>query len=148
MSCSLFTAEAANIPALRRRFFLQYVGNFTAAKLELPKSFIPYMKKIADIPATTEIELYEEVKFLPSLMISYMSDEALSADFSANSLDDGDILIIQESLSEVLHEHLALDFASYIKGERSKVCQVSFKPHLQVDSSLQNQILHCVSPQV
>ena len=82
-------------------FCLQYIGNFTASKLELLKNFVPFLRKLAGIAAGTEVELYEEVKYLPALMITFMGDEAQATDFSTNSLDDGDILIIQESLSEV-----------------------------------------------
>ena len=72
---------------------MQYVASFCAPKSELPKKVLPLLKCLAEIPDSTEVLLFEEVKFQPELMISEI---ALEADFNANNIENGDIFIIQE----------------------------------------------------
>ena len=113
------------------------MGNFIASKLELLKNFLPFLRKLAGFPPSAEVELYEEVKYLPTLMITHMGGEAQATDFSANSLDDGDILIIQESLTEVFDRVFGLHSVMLMPGKTFLFHPIgvmsNFKLHLSVE---------------
>lgn len=64
----------------------------------------PLLCGLGSLNKTQGLEIYEEVKFEPSVMVERL---APSVTLAAGQLEHGDILIFQRQLSQVCAQHIA-----------------------------------------
>ena len=77
---------------------LQYVGNLTAPKTSTFRQVLPLMLHKAGLPGDAEVDIWEEVKFHDVLMINPIRQQCT---LDAEQVSDGDILLLQERLTQV-----------------------------------------------
>ncbi|KAJ1285596.1 hypothetical protein BS78_03G290900 [Paspalum vaginatum] len=75
---------------------LRYVGNFFVKASGKPSDIVERLNVIAGFPSNEDIELYEEVKFEPSVMCEPIG---IDASFRSSQIDDGDIICYQKRYS-------------------------------------------------
>ncbi|XP_020577037.1 ubiquitin carboxyl-terminal hydrolase 13-like isoform X2 [Phalaenopsis equestris] len=73
---------------------LRYVGRLFVKALGKPLEILSKLNQMASFPQNEEIELYEEIKFEPSVMCEHI-DKKLS--FRSSQLEDGDIICYQKA---------------------------------------------------
>ncbi|KAG0497188.1 hypothetical protein HPP92_001879 [Vanilla planifolia] len=73
---------------------LRYVGRLFVKALGKPVEILSKLNQMAGFTANEEIELYEEIKFEPSVMCEHI-DKRLS--FRSSQLEDGDIICFQKA---------------------------------------------------
>ncbi|TVU46530.1 hypothetical protein EJB05_06071, partial [Eragrostis curvula] len=72
---------------------LRYVGTLFAKPSSRPSDILPDLRTLADFRADEEIELYEEVKFEPSVMLDKI---CIDMTFSSAEIENGDIICYQK----------------------------------------------------
>ncbi|KAK1296176.1 Ubiquitin carboxyl-terminal hydrolase 12 [Acorus calamus] len=80
-------------------FFLngfRYVGRLFVKHVGKPTDILTKLNEMAGFPSNEEIELYEEIKFEPTVMCEHIDKKAT---FRASQLEDGDIICYQKSPS-------------------------------------------------
>ncbi|KNA06627.1 hypothetical protein SOVF_179260, partial [Spinacia oleracea] len=75
---------------------MRYVGRLFVKATGKPGEILGKLKELAGYAADDEIELYEEIKFEPTVMCEHI-DRKLT--FRGSQLEDGDIVCFQKSLS-------------------------------------------------
>ncbi|KAF8376840.1 hypothetical protein HHK36_031488 [Tetracentron sinense] len=114
---------------------LRYVGRLFVKVSGKPVEILTKLNEMARFAPNEEIELYEEIKFEPSVMCEPI-DKKLS--FRANQLEDGDIICFQKSPSvngdeqcrypnvllflEYVHNRLVVHFRSLQKPKEDDFC--------------------------
>lgn len=85
---------------LIRQFWvvLQYAGNVVAPRAATLKSMLVLLCARANLPKDTELLVWEEVKYQDGLMINIMHQDR---PLFSEQINNGDLLIVQEKLSEV-----------------------------------------------
>ncbi|PKA50906.1 Ubiquitin carboxyl-terminal hydrolase 12 [Apostasia shenzhenica] len=73
---------------------LRYVGRLFVKSLGKPLEILTKLNQMAGFPPSAEIELYEEIKFEPSVMCEHI-DKKLT--FRSSQLEDGDIICYQKA---------------------------------------------------
>ncbi|XP_068651294.1 ubiquitin C-terminal hydrolase 12-like isoform X3 [Aristolochia californica] len=73
---------------------LRYVGRLFVKGGGKPSEILTKLNEMAGFPSNEEIELYEEIKFEPSVMCEHI-DKKLT--FRSSQLEDGDIICFQKS---------------------------------------------------
>ncbi|XP_078435308.1 ubiquitin C-terminal hydrolase 13-like isoform X2 [Wolffia australiana] len=76
---------------------LRYVGRFFVKSLGKPTEILKRLNELAGFDPTAEIELYEEIKFEPTVMCELI-DKRIS--FRSSQLEDGDIICYQKTPPE------------------------------------------------
>eukprot|EP00268_Persea_americana_P045287 TRINITY_DN460_c0_g1_i8.p1 TRINITY_DN460_c0_g1~~TRINITY_DN460_c0_g1_i8.p1 ORF type:complete len:1118 (-),score=201.66 TRINITY_DN460_c0_g1_i8:816-4169(-) len=74
---------------------LRYLGRLFVKGVGKPSEILTKLNEMAGFAPNEEIELYEEIKFEPSVMCEHI-DKKLT--FRASQLEDGDIICFQKSL--------------------------------------------------
>ncbi|XP_072986593.1 ubiquitin C-terminal hydrolase 13-like [Typha latifolia] len=113
---------------------MRYVGRLFVKALGKPSEILTKLNQMAGFPLNEEIELYEEIKFEPSVMCEHI-DKKLS--FRSSQLEDGDIICYQKSLSpdkdqyrypnvpsflEYVHNRQVVHFRSMEKPKEDDFC--------------------------
>ncbi|KAK1313721.1 Ubiquitin carboxyl-terminal hydrolase 13 [Acorus calamus] len=80
---------------------LRYVGRLFVKGVGKPTEILPKLITMAGFPPNEEIELYEEIKFEPTVMCEHIDKKAT---FRASQLEDGDIICYQKSPSGEMDE--------------------------------------------
>ncbi|PKA56995.1 Ubiquitin carboxyl-terminal hydrolase 12 [Apostasia shenzhenica] len=80
---------------------IRYVGRLFVKALGKPLEILSKLNQIAGFPLNEEIELYEEIKFEPSVMCEHI-DKKLS--FRSSQLEDGDIICYQKAPTPNIEE--------------------------------------------
>ncbi|PIA54177.1 hypothetical protein AQUCO_00900614v1 [Aquilegia coerulea] len=73
---------------------LRYIGRIFVKGSGKPSEILTKLNEMAGFPSNQEIELYEEIKFEPSVMCEHI-DKKVS--FRSSQLEDGDIVCFQKS---------------------------------------------------
>nr|DAD47220.1 TPA_asm: hypothetical protein HUJ06_017157 [Nelumbo nucifera] len=114
---------------------LRYVGRFFVKGAGKPAEIIAKLNEMAGFVPNEEIELYEEIKFEPSVMCEHI-DKKLT--FRASQLEDGDIICFQisppvesygqcrypdvPSFLEYVHNRQVVHFRSLDKPKEDEFC--------------------------
>ncbi|KAL0418388.1 UNVERIFIED_CONTAM: Ubiquitin carboxyl-terminal hydrolase 13 [Sesamum radiatum] len=75
---------------------LRYAGRLFVNGTGKPTDILTKLNEMAGYPSDEEIELYEEIKFEPSVMCEHIDKRST---FRSSQLEDGDIVCFQKSLS-------------------------------------------------
>ncbi|KAJ0982593.1 hypothetical protein J5N97_010848 [Dioscorea zingiberensis] len=75
---------------------LRFVGRLFVKALGKPVEILTKLNEMAGFPANEEIELYEEIKFEPTVMCEHIDKRVT---FRSSQLEDGDIICYQKSPS-------------------------------------------------
>ncbi|KAL0390709.1 UNVERIFIED_CONTAM: Ubiquitin carboxyl-terminal hydrolase 12 [Sesamum calycinum] len=77
-------------------FLFLYAGRLFVNGTGKPTDILTKLNEMAGYPSDEEIELYEEIKFEPSVMCEHIDKRST---FRSSQLEDGDIVCFQKSLS-------------------------------------------------
>lgn len=120
---------------------LQYVGRRLVPKDTKIKELHPLLCGLGSLNKTQGLEIYEEVKFEPSVMVERL---APSVTLAAGQLEHGDILIFQRQLSQAevsaMQCPTAKDFMNFVRNRQP----VMFKAldDLQGEAVIQIELLN------
>ncbi|XP_020097199.1 ubiquitin carboxyl-terminal hydrolase 12-like isoform X2 [Ananas comosus] len=125
---------------------LRYVGRLFVKALGKPTEILTKLNKMAGFSPSEEIELYEEIKFEPSVMCEHI-DKRLT--FRSSQLEDGDIICYQRSpllesadrfwypdvpsFLEYVHNRQVVHFRSLEKPKEDDFCLELSKLHTYDD---------------
>ncbi|KAG0501915.1 hypothetical protein HPP92_001987 [Vanilla planifolia] len=124
---------------------LRYVGRLFVKALGKPTDILTKLNEMAGFPPNEEIELYEEIKFEPSIMCELI-DKKLN--FRSSQLEDGDIICYQKrppennpecrfpdvpSFLEYVHNRQVVHFRSLEKPKEDDFCLELSKLHTYDD---------------
>ncbi|KAK1288930.1 Ubiquitin carboxyl-terminal hydrolase 12 [Acorus calamus] len=125
---------------------LRYVGRLFVKGVGKPTEILPKLITMAGFPPNEEIELYEEIKFEPTVMCEHIDKKAT---FRASQLEDGDIICYQKSPSgemdeqyrypdvpsflEYVHNRQVVHFRSLEKPKEDDFCLELSKLHTYDD---------------
>ena len=121
-----------NMPLHNIVAVLQYVGNLTAPKTSTFRQVLPLMLHMSGMPGDAEIDIWEEVKFHDVLMINPIRQECT---LDGEQVSDGDILLLQERLTQV---RSTLSLGAHAGG--NQVCR---DMHVQQDTNRTAQGSSC-----
>ena len=105
---------------------LQYVGNITAPKTATFRQILPLMLLRAGMPGDTEIDIWEEVKFQDVLMINPIQQQCT---LESEQISDGDILLLQERLTQVRTPPLGTPAVGNRSGETRTFNEIRARLH-------------------
>eukprot|EP00252_Welwitschia_mirabilis_P016662 TRINITY_DN3688_c0_g2_i2.p1 TRINITY_DN3688_c0_g2~~TRINITY_DN3688_c0_g2_i2.p1 ORF type:complete len:1108 (+),score=261.03 TRINITY_DN3688_c0_g2_i2:336-3659(+) len=92
---------------------IRYIGRCFVKALGKPIDILPKLNEMAGLPPDEEIELYEEIKFEPTVMCEHV-EERLT--FRVSQLEDGDIICLQKVISkEEQHQYRFPDVPSFLE---------------------------------
>ncbi|CAA2968698.1 Hypothetical predicted protein [Olea europaea subsp. europaea] len=104
---------------------LRYVGRLFVKSSSKPIEILTKLNELAGFASDEEIELFEEIKFEPSVMCERLDKRA---SFWFNQIEDGDIICFQKKHLPESEENLRFpdvpSFLEYVKN-RQKWCMLS-----------------------
>ena len=103
---------------------LRYAGRAFVHRQSRIGELHELMRELAQLPADEPLEVYEEIKFEPTLMVDVKRPNLTVAQ---SELDDGDILIFQSARAEREAEPGARTAPEFLATVRNRV-RVAFKP--------------------
>ncbi|KAJ1702648.1 hypothetical protein LUZ63_002427 [Rhynchospora breviuscula] len=97
---------------------LRYVGRLFVKSSGKPADIVSKLNKMAGFPVDEEIDLYEEIKFEPTVMCENIDKRLL---FRSSQLEDGDIVCFQKSLkADAAERYRYPDVPSYLEYIRNR----------------------------
>jgi len=97
---------------------LRFVGRLFVKSSGKPADIVPKLNKMAGFPVDEEIDLYEEIKFEPTVMCENIDKKLL---FRASQLEDGDIVCYQKTLkADTVEQYRYPDVPSYLEYIRNR----------------------------
>ncbi|KAF3789504.1 Ubiquitin carboxyl-terminal hydrolase 12 [Nymphaea thermarum] len=125
---------------------LRYVGRLFVKAGGKPVEILTRLNEMAGFPSNEEIELYEEIKFEPTVMCEHIDTKVT---FRASQLEDGDIICYQKapqvtnescfrypdvpSFLEYVHNRQLVHFRSLDKPKEDDFCLELSKSHTYDD---------------
>ncbi|XP_031479052.1 ubiquitin C-terminal hydrolase 12-like isoform X2 [Nymphaea colorata] len=125
---------------------LRYVGRLFVKAGGKPVEILARLNEMAGFPSNEEIELYEEIKFEPTVMCEHIDTKVT---FRASQLEDGDIVCYQKapqvtnenccrypdvpSFLEYVHNRQLVHFRSLDKPKEDDFCLELSKSHTYDD---------------
>lgn len=98
---------------------LLYAGRLCVGGATKIGELVPLMRKMGNLPEDTPLRVFEEIKFNPNVLMEELMEDK---DLNELSLEDGDIIVFQTSLSET--EGAKLEYPSakeYLEWIRQRV---------------------------
>ncbi|XP_042461162.1 ubiquitin C-terminal hydrolase 12-like isoform X1 [Zingiber officinale] len=97
---------------------LKFVGRLFVKSLGKPTEVFSKLIEMAEFPPNEEIDLYEEIKFEPTVMCEHI-DKRIS--FKSSQLEDGDIICYQKSLTSTNRNQFRYpDVPSFLEYVRNR----------------------------
>ncbi|KAG6527112.1 hypothetical protein ZIOFF_009205 [Zingiber officinale] len=97
-----------------------FVGRLFVKSLGKPTEVFSKLIEMAEFPPNEEIDLYEEIKFEPTVMCEHI-DKRIS--FKSSQLEDGDIICYQKSLTSTNRNQFRYpDVPSFLEYVRNRQC--------------------------
>ncbi|KAJ3707257.1 hypothetical protein LUZ61_010962 [Rhynchospora tenuis] len=97
---------------------LRYVGRLFVKSSGKPADIVSKLNKMAGFPVDEEIDLYEEIKFEPTVMCENIDKRLL---FRSSQLEDGDIVCYQKTLkTDAAGRYRYPDVPSYLEYIRNR----------------------------
>ncbi|KAJ3669934.1 hypothetical protein LUZ60_010258 [Juncus effusus] len=97
---------------------LRYVGRAFVKGSGKPADILPKLNKMAGFPVDEEIDLYEEIKFEPTVMCEHIDKRIL---FRSCQLEDGDIVCFQKATkADNAEQYRYPDVPSYLEYIRNR----------------------------
>ncbi|WMV52526.1 hypothetical protein MTR67_045911 [Solanum verrucosum] len=97
---------------------LRYVGRLFVKSTSKPIEILPKLNELAGFAPDQEIELFEEIKFEPSVMCERLDRKA---SFRFSQIEDGDIICFQKKASPEVEEQVRFpDVSSYMEYVKNR----------------------------
>ncbi|XP_070051090.1 ubiquitin C-terminal hydrolase 12-like isoform X2 [Nicotiana tabacum] len=97
---------------------LQYVGRLFVKSTSKPIEILPKLNELAGFAPDQEIDLFEEIKFEPSVMCERLDKKA---SFRFSQIEDGDIICFQKKASPEVEEQVRFpDVPSYLEYVKNR----------------------------
>ncbi|CAN4109417.1 unnamed protein product [Withania somnifera] len=97
---------------------LRYVGRLFVKSTSKPVEILPKLNELAGFAPDQEIELFEEIKFEPSVMCERLDRKA---SFRFSQIEDGDIICFQKKASPEVEEQVRFpDVPSYLEYVKNR----------------------------
>ncbi|XP_019267242.1 PREDICTED: ubiquitin carboxyl-terminal hydrolase 12 isoform X1 [Nicotiana attenuata] len=97
---------------------LQYVGRLFVKSTSKPVEILPKLNELARFAPDQEIDLFEEIKFEPSVMCERLDKKA---SFRFSQIEDGDIICFQKKASPEVEEQVRFpDVPSYLEYVKNR----------------------------
>ncbi|CAD6211570.1 unnamed protein product [Miscanthus lutarioriparius] len=115
---------------------LRYVGTLFVKASSRPSCILPKLRTLAGFHAYEEIELYEEIKFEPTLMCERID---INVTFRSSQIENGDIICYQKAAnSEDKYPNVEL-FFKHVLGQKDPQIRIQALEE-EVAAMLKNQV--------
>ncbi|KAK4388214.1 Ubiquitin carboxyl-terminal hydrolase 13 [Sesamum angolense] len=106
-------------------FSMRYAGRLFVKSHDKPADILQKLNKLAGYAPNEQIDLFEEIKFEPTVMCAYID---IGLTFTSNQLEDGDIVWYQKSLPAQTRQLFRCpDIPSFLEYQHSLQIHINMK---------------------